>query len=106
MREADIQRQVLEFLAAMRIPTLRVNSGRIWAGNGRILKFGAQGFPDLLAWPGRGITLAIEVKCPGAELSPEQIVWAHKLRDKGIPFIVARSVEDVAARIKMVKEAA
>lgn len=103
MREADIQREVLELLAAMRIPALRINSGRIWAGRGRILKFGSEGFPDLLAWPGRGITLAIEIKRPGEDLSRAQIEWAHRLQDKGIPFIVARSVNDVAARIKVLK---
>ncbi len=106
MREADIQRQVLALLAAMGIPALRVNSGRLWAGRGRSLKFGAEGFPDILAWPGRGLTIAIEVKRPGRELSPAQIGWAHRLRDKGIPFIVARSVEDVVARLKVLKEAA
>ena len=106
MRESDIQREILDFLAAMRIPALRVNSGRIWAGRNRCLKFGDEGFPDLLAWPGRGITLAIEVKRPAEALTPAQIDWAHKLRDKGIQYLVARSVEEVAARINALREAA
>ena len=54
MREAHIQRQILDYFAATGIPALRVNSGRAWAGSGRRIKFGDQGFPDLLAWPGRG----------------------------------------------------
>ena len=106
VKESSIQRQILDYFAAMRIPALRVNSGRIWAGRGRCLKFGAEGFPDLLAWPGRGITIAIEVKRPGEALTPAQIDWAHRLRDKGIQYLVARSVEDVVARIKTLKEAA
>jgi hypothetical protein len=106
VRESDIQRQILDYFSAMRIPALRVNSGRIWAGRNRCLKFGDEGFPDLLAWPGRGITMAIEVKRPGEALTPAQIEWAHRLRDKGIQYLVARSVEDVAVRINAIREAA
>jgi hypothetical protein len=106
VRESDIQRQILDYFSAMRIPALRVNSGRIWAGRNRCLKFGDVGFPDLLVWPGKGVTLAVEVKRPGEPLTPAQIDWAHKLRDKGIQYLVARSVEEVAARINALREAA
>ena len=106
MREADIQRQILDYFAVMRIPALRVNSGRVWAGSGRRIKFGDQGFPDLLAWPGKGITLAIEVKRPGERLSPAQAEWALLLKCKGIHHMVARSVEEVVVRINAMREAA
>ena len=106
MRESDIQREILQFLSFSGVPALRVNSGRVWVGQRRILKFGDEGFPDLLAWPGKGITLAIEVKRPGERLSPAQAEWALLLKTKGIHYMVARSVEEVVVRINAIREAA
>ena len=106
MREADIQREILQFLSLSGVPALRVNTGRAWVGHGRFLKFGDEGFPDLLAWPGRGITLAIEVKRPDEGLTPAQIHWAKRLMAKGIHHVVARSVEDVVWKIRVLREAA
>ena len=106
MREADIQREILRFLSLSGIPALRVNSGRVWVGRGRFLKFGDEGFPDLLAWPGKGITLAIEVKRPGEGLTPAQVDWAKRLIAQGIHHFVARSVEEVVVRINAMREAA
>jgi len=106
MREADIQREILQFLSLSGVPALRVNSGRAWVGSGRRIKFGDEGFPDLLAWPGRGITLAIEVKRPGERLSPAQAEWALLLKMQGIHHMVARSVEEVVVRVNAMREAA
>lgn len=106
MREAQIQRQILDYFAAMGIPALRVNSGGAWAGSGRRIKFGDEGFPDVLAWPGKGVTLAIEVKRPGERLSPAQNEWALLLKARGIHHMVARSVEEVVVRINAMREAA
>jgi len=106
MRESDIQREILQFLSLSGVPALRVNSGRAWVGSGRRIKFGDEGFPDLLAWPGRGITLAIEVKRPGERLSPAQAEWAVLLKCKGIHHMVARSVEEVVVRVNAMREAA
>ena len=106
LREAQIQRQILDYFAGMGIPALRVNSGRAWVGHRRIVKFGDQGFPDILAWPGRGVTLAIEVKRQGEKLSPAQAEWALLLKMKGIHHMVARSVEEVVVRINAMREAA
>jgi len=106
LREADIQREILQFLSLSGVPALRVNSGRAWAGSGRRIKFGDEGFPDLLAWPGKGITLAIEVKRPGEGLTPAQVDWAKRLLAKGIHHVVARSVEDVVWKIRVLREAA
>ncbi len=72
----------------------------------KVVKFGDQGFPDILAWPGRGVTMAIEVKRPGERLSPAQVEWALQLKTKGIHHMVARSVEEVIVRITVMREAA
>jgi len=106
MREADIQRQILQFMSLSGIPALRVNSGRAWFGHKRLVRFGDEGFPDILAWPGKGITMAIEVKRPGERLSPEQAEWALLLKTKGIHHMVARSVDEVVVRITAMREAA
>ena len=106
MREADIQRQILDYFAVMRIPILRVNSGRVCVGSGRFIKFGDEGFPDLLAWPGKGITLAIEVKRLGEDLSPAQAEWRRRLMSRGIQHLVARSIDQVVVKIDSLREAA
>jgi hypothetical protein len=106
VREATVQRQILAYFSAMGIPALRINSGRLWAGRRRFLKFGDEGFPDVLAWPGKGITLAIEVKCPGEVMTPAQVEWARRLQKKGVRHLVARSVDEVVWTIKQIREAA
>lgn len=93
VKEADIQRQILDYLKRRHIWHRRFNSGIARTG-GRFVRFGTPGLPDILARPGKTLVW-IEVKQPGKYLTPEQRAWKHECEAFGDIFITARSVDDV-----------
>lgn len=95
MKESDIQRQILDYLAKRHVWHRRFNSGVARIG-GRYVRFGTPGLPDILARP-RKTLVWIEVKQPGKYLTPEQRQWKEESEKFGDIFITARSVEDVMA---------
>ena len=99
MREADIQRQILDYLAARHIWHRRMNSGAAMlpgkGGKLRPVRFGAAGMPDILVRGANGTVVWIEVKSTRGRQSPAQRQWQEDAERFGDIYILARSVEDV-----------
>ena len=97
--EKDIQKAILDYLAAKHVWRRRLNSGgaRLPGRNGKsqLVRFGAPGMPDILARSCRGHVVWIEVKRPDGKQSPEQEKWETESRAFGDIYILARCVEDV-----------
>lgn len=97
--ESDIQRTILDYLALLRIPAWRNNSGAVALGEGksrRYVRYGQKGSSDILGvLPPSGRLLAIEVKRPGNKPTEHQTAWLERMRAAGAVCIVATSIEDV-----------
>lgn len=117
MKEADVQRVILDWLAARRIYALRLNTGAGWR-KGRPIKAhsGGAGVADILAFVrvtvgmslGVGeisVPLWIEVKSDHRGVqSPEQINFEAKVRGEGHEYIVARRLDDVVGAVKRMQK--
>jgi hypothetical protein len=63
VKESEIQRQILDYLALKRIFNYRQNSGAFHNGKGGFYRFGALGAPDIVCVIA-GQYVRIEVKAP------------------------------------------
>lgn len=112
LKESDIQRAILDYLAAERIWHMRLNTGAMQGahkGKRWFVRFGKPGMADILATPlcdfdGKDVphVLWIEVKAKGGVLSTDQKMFRKEVNggDVGHSYLVARSVDDVAAWMK------
>lgn len=73
---------------------IRMNSGVFLTPDGRPVKSGIPGIPDLLFIGNGGITAWIEVKTDTGTASREQKNFMAMLREHGHRVGIARSVED------------
>ena len=97
--ESGLLRTILDGFAAHRIPAFRLNSGamkvHVDEGRDRFVRFGFDGCPDVCALlPNR--TLWVEIKSPTGRLSPAQERFRDLCWQNNIPWVLARSWEDVA----------
>ena len=103
MKESDIQRAILDYLAAKRVFAIRMNSGAMFGkhkGKGWAVRFGMKGMADILAFPYVDFHILptwIEVKMPLASPSAEQCAFGVMVEAEGHRYILARSVDDVMA---------
>lgn len=95
MTEAEIQREILDYLKRRRYTVLRTNAGGIKISSTRFVHLAPKGTPDLLAIDLRGEHHWIEVKTPNGAIKEEQKEWIDEHRSRGCDVIVARSVDDV-----------
>lgn len=94
MREAEIQKQIIDVLKLHNALVFRLNSGQ----RNNNVKLCPNGTPDILAiLPTQ--TLWIEVKAPKGKLRPTQGEMHAQLQERGQRVIVARSVDDVIEAI-------
>jgi hypothetical protein len=92
-KESEIQKSILDWLAAKRIFHYRQNTGAVQTET-RFFRFGAVGAPDIIAVVG-GRYVGIEVKAPRGNQSPAQREFEGRLRMAGGVYVLARSIEDV-----------
>lgn len=86
---------------------MNTGSGQIMRRDGgasQWIEFGFRGCPDILGQLDDGRLLAIEVKRPSGRLRPEQAAFLSRAGAAGACAFVARSVEDVFARIQRGKD--
>lgn len=104
--EGQLQRLVLDWLAAKHILAFRMNSGTLRDTTGRPVTFGVPGMADILAFPMMPIVGPIKptwVPCPSwlelkattGKQSDLQKSFQALVESHGHRYIVARSVEDV-----------
>lgn len=102
--ESSIQKSIMAWLERAGIEHWRMALGAVMvrtAGGGKAkTKNPMKGFPDIWGFmplTERGEIFTIEVKKPKTgRLSKEQIDWQEKLKRRGVFYIEARSVNDVA----------
>lgn len=97
LSEAQIQKQIIDWLKLKCIFHWRNNSGAmfsIYKGKKRFMRFGAVGSPDIFAIF-RGKLYGIEVKGPNGKPSQEQLNFGAKLVSEDCGYLVAWKLEDV-----------
>lgn len=116
MSESDIQKAILDYLAARHVLAFRMQTGQAKMGD-RYVRFGTPGMADILAFPhipivlfkgenryetiiDRLLPLWIEVKADKGKQSPLQKSFQEQVEDEGHRYIVARSIEDVKEALK------
>ena len=96
VKETDIQRDILAWLAAQGILAWRMGMGGLKTGTGTFRKNPAKGLPDILGiLKPSGRLLAIEVKTAKGKPSLDQLRWLDDFAKAGALAILARSVDDV-----------
>ena len=100
MTEAQIQKQILEYLCAIKIFCWKNHSTGIYDPNRKIFRKIAamKGVSDILGVLPNGRFLAIEVKKPGSYPSKEQKKFLKSINENGGLGFVARSFKDVQDR--------
>jgi hypothetical protein len=111
VKESEIQRAILDLLAAKRILAFRMNTGAMSGehmGKTWFMRFGSPGMADVLAFPsqhyehcGAGFDeitpLWIEVKTAKGKQSDLQRSFQQLVEEHSHRYIVVRSVDDVLA---------
>jgi hypothetical protein len=98
LKEKDVQKAVLEFLALKKIWAWRNNTGAFtgeYNGKKRFHRFGAVGSPDVFAVLPSGKVMHIECKGDKGKLSPAQEEWQEKAVKHGHYYIVCRDVSEL-----------
>lgn len=96
--EAQIQRQVLDYLRLRRIPATRNQAGHVRVGSSWI-NLGSPGWPDIIAcWRGR--FLGIEVKRPDEMPTTLQDKVHAELKAAGAMIWVVHNIQDLIAALK------
>ena len=95
MREVEIQRDILHYLATRTdLRAWRQNTGVAYYEN-RPVKFGVHGAADISGILNTGTRLEIEVKTPSGSQSQAQKRYQDMITKFGGIYILARCVEDV-----------
>jgi hypothetical protein len=112
MKESQIQRAIMDYLAARRILAFRMNTGAMageYNGKQRFMRFGVVGMADILAFSesvdypegAHGIRydlitpVWIEVKADTGKQSEHQKSFQKQVEERGHTYVVALSIEDV-----------
>lgn len=95
MKESEVQRAILDYLALKHIFHYRNNSGAFRRDDGHFYRFGAVGNPDIICVV-KGQYVGIEVKAPGGKQSEHQKKFQLQLEAAGGLCILARDLEDAA----------
>ena len=101
MKESELQKSILQYLALKRIFHYRNNSGAFvgeYKGKSRFVQFGAVGSPDIVCVI-RGRYVGIEVKAPMGKQSQSQVNFRENLEAAGGRYILAKSLDDVVMAI-------
>jgi VRR-NUC domain len=98
VKESDLQRQILDYLALKRIFHYRNNSGAFDNGHGHFYRFGAPGSPDIICVI-KSQYVGIEVKRPGGKQSEYQKEFQRKLEAAGGKYILAHSLDELLSHL-------
>jgi hypothetical protein len=101
--EIDIQNEILDWLNQNGIFAFRVNNGAVYDSTTVAYrnrgKFSLKGVSDILGVMPDGRLLAIEVKTKTGRVSAEQNAFVKKITSRNGIGIIARSLDDVKARL-------
>lgn len=102
-KESDVQRAILDFLAANRVFHYRNNSGGFRDDRGHLYRFGAIGSPDIvIVRDGRYI--GVEVKGTKGVQSENQQDFERRLTKAGGRYILCRSLDDFQQQFTQIQK--
>lgn len=100
IREKDVQRAILQYLALKNVWCHRMNSGAALfqssEGKQRYVRFGAKGMADILVFTDSSV-IWIEVKGSEGHQSSDQKEFQDKAESLNHVYILAHSVEDIVS---------
>jgi hypothetical protein len=86
MKESDVQRQILDYLALKHVFHYRNNSGAFQRDDGHFYRFGALGSPDIICVvDGRYVGIEIKQRRAGGASTRRNFRRTWKLRAGNIP---------------------
>ena len=106
--EGQLQRLVLDWLAAKHIFALRMQTGVLRNPAGRPVTFGIPGQADILAFPQFSVVppdymhivpLWIELKAPKGKQSELQKSFQAKVEDEGHRYLLIRDLSELEAQL-------
>ena len=114
--EGQLQRLVIDWLAAKHIFSMRMNSGTLMGASGRPVTFGIPGCTDILAFPRNPIVLFkgqapwetivdrfiptwIELKAPKGKQSDLQKSFQAQVEAEGHRYLLVHSLEELEAQL-------
>lgn len=98
MKESDILRLSLDWLAAKHIMAFRMNTGAIKLEK-RFFRFGVPGMSDVLAFRD-GQVFWLEMKAPAGKQSALQWSFQLQVQNEGHRYHIIRSLEDLEAAFR------
>ena len=98
MKESDLVRFCLDYLASKRIFHWRNNTGAYKPEHGGFIKFGAKGSPDIFAVRD-GRLIGIECKVGKNKQSSEQKKWEHEMVKHGCLYWLIMSPEEMIGKL-------
>jgi len=96
--EKDVQAMIMAYLRMRGFYTLRLNAGALPNAQGRLVRMLPAGTPDVcfgLTVDGLTYLAFVEVKRVGGRQSERQKLCQQDLDARGIPYILATSVDDM-----------
>jgi VRR-NUC domain len=100
IKEKDIQRTILDYLAAKRIFHRKINNVGIFKqSTGSYIPSQSVGMPDIIAVV-NGRIIGIEVKRPGGPQSPGQKQFQKELETAGGLYFLVHSVEELQHKLQ------
>lgn len=100
MRETDIQRQILDYLKAIKVYAWRQNTMGVPLKGGGFRPASKTGVSDIIGVLSGGQALFIEVKQPKKDLTENQKQFKIEVERQGALHITAHSVEEVISGLK------
>ena len=94
MKESEVQKQILDYLALKRVFHYRNNSGAFVDSQKHFYRFGALGSPDIICVI-NGQFVGIEVKAPKGKQSQYQKEFQKNLEAAGGRYVLAYSLVDI-----------
>ena len=94
VKESEVQKQILEYLALKRVFHYRNNSGAFVDSQKHFYRFGALGSPDIICVI-NGQFVGIEVKALKGKQSEHQKEFQRKLEAAGGKYVLAYNLDDV-----------
>jgi len=99
VKESEIMAEIMVEVGAIEgVMMWRNNTGMIKSADGRFVRFGQPGSPDLIAIA-NGKFVGLEVKTPKGRVSPVQRKWRAACEAAGGRYAVVRSAHDAWAAI-------
>jgi hypothetical protein len=103
-RETAISKEIQDWadLYPDRLVIDRTHAGLLRMGK-RYIRCARKGWPDRSGTMSGGLSIYVEVKAPGEDLSPEQVIVHAELRRVGAVVIVADSLSDFIRQFETVQ---